>query len=92
MARDVAAIADAFGEIFLYYDTINPATGSMGRKVSIVQRVTAWPATTTLAGRAYTPVILVVVGHTAYGIPILVGAGYFVDWPRQRNAQPSGQG
>ena len=55
MARDVAAIADAFGEIFLYYDTINPATGSMGRKVSIVQRV------------------------TAYGIPSLVGAGYFVD-------------
>ena len=55
VGRDVAAIGDAFGEIFLYYDTINPATGSMGRKVSIVQRV------------------------TAYGIPILVGAGYFVD-------------
>lgn len=53
--RDVAAIGDAFGEIFLYYSTINPATGSMGRKVSLVQRV------------------------TAYGIPILVGAGYFVD-------------
>lgn len=55
VGRDVAGIGDAFGEIFLYYDTINPATGSMGRKVSIVQRV------------------------TAYGIPILVGAGYFVD-------------
>ncbi|MYC68905.1 MAG: hypothetical protein F4X12_21555 [Acidobacteriia bacterium] len=55
VGRDVAAIGDAFGEIFLYYDTINPATGSMGRKVSIVQRV------------------------TAYGIPILVGAGYFVE-------------
>ena len=53
--RDVAAIGDAFGEVFLYYSTINPATGRVGRKVSIVQRV------------------------TAYGIPILVGAGYFVD-------------
>lgn len=55
LGRDVAAIGDAFGEVFLYYSTINPATGRVGRKVSIVQRV------------------------TAYGIPILVGAGYFVD-------------
>ncbi len=39
--RDVAAIGDAFGEIFLYYNTITPANGRVGRKVSIIRRFTA---------------------------------------------------
>ena len=53
--RNVVGVGDTFGESYLYYDTINPATGRNGRKVSFVKRV------------------------TAFGIPILVGAGYFIE-------------
>ena len=53
--RNMAAVGDAFGASYLYYSTINPATGREARKVSLVKRV------------------------TAYGVPILVGAGYFLD-------------
>ena len=53
--RNMAGIGDAFGESYLYYSTINPATGRDGRKISLVKRV------------------------TAFGVPVLVGAGYFLD-------------
>ena len=53
--RDVIGVADAFGESFLYYSTLNPATGKSERKVTFVKRV------------------------VAYGLPILVGAGYYLD-------------
>ena len=48
-------VADAFGETFLYYSTLNPATGKSERKVTFVKRV------------------------LTYGLPILVGAGYYLD-------------
>ena len=32
--RDVVSVGDAFGETFLYYSTINPATGMQQRKLS----------------------------------------------------------
>jgi hypothetical protein len=53
--RKLAAIGDAFGASYLYYGTINPATGREECNVSVVQRV------------------------TAFGVPVLVGAGYFLD-------------
>ena len=53
--RDVIGVADAFGETFLYYSTLNPATGKSERKVTFVKRL------------------------VAYGLPILVGAGYYLD-------------
>ena len=53
--RDVIGVADAFGETFLYYSTLNPATGKSERKVTFVKRV------------------------LTYGLPILVGAGYYLD-------------
>ena len=53
--RDVIGVADAFGESFLYYSTLNPATGKSERKVTFVKRV------------------------LTYGLPILVGAGYYLD-------------
>lgn len=53
--RDMIGVGDTFGESYLYYNTINPATGRDERKVSFVKRV------------------------TAYGLPILVGAGYFLE-------------
>ena len=37
--RDVASPAAAFGESTLYYDALNPASGSVQRKVAFVKRV-----------------------------------------------------
>ena len=37
--RDVAAVANAFGESYLYYGALNPATGRNGRKVTFLKRV-----------------------------------------------------
>ena len=53
--RDVIGVGDAFGETFLYYSALNPATGRPERKVAFVKRV------------------------VAYGVPLLVGAGYYPD-------------
>ena len=53
--RDAIGVAEAFGETFLYYSTLNPATGKPERKVTFVKRV------------------------VTYGLPILVGAGYYLD-------------
>ncbi len=53
--RDVIGVGDAFGETFLYYSTLNPATGKSERKATFVKRV------------------------VTYGLPILVGAGYYLD-------------
>ena len=53
--RDVLAAAEAFGEVFLYYRTLNPATGRVERKVSFLKRV------------------------LSLGVPVLVGAGYYVE-------------
>ena len=53
--RNVVSVGDAFGETFLYYSALNPATGMPQRKVTFVKRV------------------------VVYGLPILVGAGYYLD-------------
>ena len=37
--RDVVSVGDAFGETFLYYSTLNLATGMQQRKVAFVKRV-----------------------------------------------------
>ena len=37
--RDDVAVAEAFGETFLYYTSVNPSTGMPQRKVSFVKRV-----------------------------------------------------
>ena len=58
--RDDLSVAQAFGETFLYYESLNPATQTKRRKVVFVKRV------------------------VSFGLPILVGAGYFLD--------PAGQG
>ena len=50
--RDVISAADAFGETFLYYKALNPATGRSQRKVSFVKRVTA-QGTPVLVGSGY---------------------------------------
>ena len=39
--RDVMGVVDAFGEAYLYYRTMNPATGRIERKVAFVKRVFA---------------------------------------------------
>ena len=39
--RNIAAIADTFGETYVYYRTINPATGSVQKKVGFLKRVVA---------------------------------------------------
>ena len=52
--RDVVSLGDAFGETFLYYSRLNPATGIVQRKVTFVKRA------------------------VSYGLPILVGAGYYL--------------
>ena len=36
--RDVMGVVDAFGEAYLYYRTMNPATGRVERKVAFVKR------------------------------------------------------
>ena len=53
--RDDLAVADAFGETFLYYMSRNPATGTEQPKVVFVKRV------------------------VSYGLPILIGSGYYLD-------------
>lgn len=53
--RDDLAVADAFGETFLYYMSRNPATGMEQPKVVFVKRV------------------------VSYGLPILIGSGYYLD-------------
>ena len=53
--RDDVAVAEAFGETFLYYSSFNPSNGVPQRKVSFVKRV------------------------VASGVPILIGAGYYLD-------------
>ena len=54
-ARDDVAVAEVFGEIFLYYTSVNPSNGMPQRKASFVKRV------------------------VAFGVPILIGAGYYLD-------------
>ncbi len=66
--RDVIGVGDAFGETFLYYSTLNPATGSPERKVAFVKRV------------------------VAYGLPILIGAGYYPDDGGQTGSTGEGDG
>ena len=53
--RDDLSVAQAFGETFLYYRSLNPATQTKRRKVAFVKRV------------------------VSYGLPILIGAGYYLD-------------
>ena len=55
VGRDVVSVGDVFGETFLYYSALNPATGMQQRKVAFVKRV------------------------VSYGLPILIGAGYYLD-------------
>ena len=50
--RDVIGPADAFGETFLYYTALNPATGRSQRKVAFVKRVSA-QGTPILVGSGY---------------------------------------
>ena len=52
--RDVISAADAFGEIFLYYSTRNPATEMPGRKVASVKRVVV-QGQAVLVGAGYYP-------------------------------------
>ena len=54
-AREDVAVAEAFGETFLYYTSVNPSNGMPQRKASFVKRV------------------------AAFGVPILIGAGYYLD-------------
>ncbi len=53
--RDIPAIVDTFGEAYIYYRAINPATGSMQKKIGFLKRV------------------------VSQGVPVLVGAGYYLD-------------
>ena len=53
--RDDVAVAEVFGETFLYYTSVNPSNGMPQRKVSFVKRV------------------------VTFGVPILIGAGYYLD-------------
>ena len=53
--RDDVAVAEAFGETFLYYTSVNPSNGTPQRKASFVKRV------------------------VTFGVPILIGAGYYLD-------------
>ena len=53
--RDDVAVAEAFGETFLYYTSVNPSNGMPQRKASFVKRV------------------------VTFGVPILIGAGYYLD-------------
>ena len=40
--RDVVSVGDAFGEAFLYYSRLNPATGGVQRKVAFVKRLVSY--------------------------------------------------
>ena len=53
--RDDVAVAEAFGETFLYYTSVNPSNGMPQRKASFVKRV------------------------VTFGVPILIGSGYYLD-------------
>ena len=53
--RDDMAVAEAFGETFLYYTSVNPSTGMSQHKVSFVKRA------------------------VAFGVPILIGTGYYLE-------------
>ena len=37
--RDIVSVASAFGEVFLYYNAVNPVTGELQRKKSFSKRV-----------------------------------------------------
>ena len=65
--RDVVSVGDAFGESFLYYSRLNPATGMVQRKVTFVKRV------------------------VSYGLPILVGSGYYLGTEPQSLPEPNAQ-
>ena len=41
--RDVVSLGDAFGETFLYYSRLNPATGIVQRKVTLAEAVPKLP-------------------------------------------------
>lgn len=53
--RDIPGVGAAFGEAFLYYNAVNPASGRTQKKVSFVKRV------------------------SAFGVPLLLGAGYYTE-------------
>ena len=53
--RDMAGVAEAFEETYLYYDAVHPVTGQTQRKIAFVKRV------------------------SALGVPVLVGAGLYLD-------------
>ena len=40
--RDVVDVGDAFGEAFLYYSMLNPATGMVQRKVAFLKRIVSY--------------------------------------------------
>ena len=65
--RDVVSLGDAFGETFLYYSRLNPATGMVQRKATFVKRV------------------------VSYGLPILVGSGYYLGTEPQSLPEPNAQ-
>ena len=52
-ARDDVAVAEAFGETFLYYTSVNPSTGMPQRKVSFVKRVVSFGAPILIGGGYY---------------------------------------
>ena len=52
-ARDDVAVAEAFGEILLYYSVVNPSTGMPQRKVSFVKRVVSFGVPVLLGGGYY---------------------------------------
>ena len=65
--RDVVSVGDAFGETFLYYSMLNPATGMVQGKVTFVKRA------------------------VSYGLPILVGSGYYLGTEPQSLPAPNAQ-
>ena len=65
--RDVVSVGDTFGETFLYYSRLNPATKMVQRKVAFVKRL------------------------VSYGLPILVGAGYYLGTEPQSLPAPNAQ-
>ncbi len=53
--RDIPAVADTFGEAYVYYRALNPLTGRQQKKIGFLKRI------------------------VAQGVPVLVGAGYYID-------------
>ena len=82
--RDVVSVGDAFGETFLYYSTINPATGMQQRKVAFVKRIVAyiWPAH---PGR-----VRLLSGRGSVGRP--GESGPYMEGPQRRGARHAGLG